>query len=57
MKRLRNVIDYKVESTEKGARIHIRTKDSQALRAIHEFLRFQISDHQTGDPVEVTKVP
>jgi tRNA threonylcarbamoyladenosine modification (KEOPS) complex Pcc1 subunit len=57
MKRLRNVIDYKVESTEKGARIHIRTKDSQALRAIHEFLRFQISDHQTGDSLEVTKVP
>jgi tRNA threonylcarbamoyladenosine modification (KEOPS) complex Pcc1 subunit len=57
MKRLRNVIDYKVESTEKGARIHIKTKDSEALRAIHEFLRFQISDHQTGDPVEVTKVP
>jgi hypothetical protein len=57
MKHLRNVIEYGVESTEKGARIHIKTKDSEALCAIHEFLRFQISDHQTGDPVEVTKVP
>lgn len=57
MKRLRNAIEYRLESTEKGARIRITTKDSEALRAVHEFLRFQIADHQTGDSVEVTKVP
>lgn len=57
MKRLRNAIEYKLESTEKGARIRITTKDPEALRAVHEFLRFQIADHQTGDSLEVTKVP
>ena len=57
MKPLRNMIEYKVESTEKGARIHIITKDAEALHAVHEFLRFQIADHQTGDSAEVTKVP
>jgi hypothetical protein len=57
MKRLRNAIEYKVESTEKGARIRIVTKDLDALRAVHEFLRFQISDHRTSDSPEVTKVP
>lgn len=57
MKRLRTAIEYKLESTEKGARIRITTKDAEALRAVHEFLRFQIADHQTGDSIEVTKVP
>lgn len=57
MKSLRNAIEYKLESTEKGARIRITTKDPEALRTVHEFLRFQISDHQTGDSAEVTKVP
>lgn len=57
MKRLHDAIQYKLESTERGARIRITTKDSDALRAVHEFLRFQISDHQTGDSTEVTTVP
>jgi len=57
MKRLRDAIQYKLETTEKGARIRITTKDAEALRAVHEFLRFQITDHQTGDSPEVTKVP
>lgn len=29
------------------------TSDPEALRAIHEFLRFQITDHQTGDSVDL----
>jgi hypothetical protein len=57
MKRLREAIQYKLETTEKGARIRITTKDPDALRAVHEFLRFQISDHQTGDSLDVRKVP
>jgi hypothetical protein len=57
MKRLRNAIEYKLESTEKGARIRITTKDAEALRAVYEFLRFQIADHQTGDTTEITKAP
>jgi hypothetical protein len=57
MKRLRDSIHYKLESTEKGAQIRITTKDPKALSAVHEFLRFQIADHQTGDSPDVTKVP
>jgi hypothetical protein len=57
MKRLRDVIQYKLETTETGARIHISTSNAEALEAIHKFLRFQIVDHQTGDSTQVTKVP
>jgi hypothetical protein len=57
MKRLRDAIQYKLENTERGARIRIVTKDSEALNAVHKFLRFQIKDHQTGDSGEIAKVP
>lgn len=57
MKRLRDAIQYKLETMKKGARIRITTKDLDALRAVHEFLRFQMSDHQTGDSTEVTRTP
>jgi len=57
MKRLRDEIQYKLETTKKGARIRITTKDPEALCAVHEFLRFQISDHQTGDSLDMTKLP
>ena len=57
MKRLREKIQYRLKNTEHGARIRITTKDADALRAVHEFLRFQIADHQTGDSPEVIKVP
>lgn len=52
MKRLRDAIQYKLVTTDKGANIRITTKNADALRAVHEFLRFQISDHQTGDSTE-----
>jgi hypothetical protein len=55
MKRLRGVIQYKPENTEQGARIRITTKNSDALQAVHAFLRFQIADHQTRDSTEVSK--
>jgi hypothetical protein len=55
MKRLRDAIQYKLENTEQGARIRIRTKNAKALQAVHTFLRFQIADHQTGDSTEVSK--
>lgn len=57
MKRLRDAIQYRLEMTERGASIRIATKDAEALHAVHEFLRFQIADHQTGDSPEVRKAP
>ncbi len=49
MKRLRQRIRYRVETTERGARVVIQTADAAALRAVHAFLRFQIAEHRTGD--------
>ena len=46
-------ISYRFEETERGARVVIATADRHALRAIHSFLRFQIEDHETGDPKEI----
>ena len=57
MKRLRETIRYKLENTERGARIRITTRGAEALHAVHKFLRFQIADHLTGDPTEITKAP
>jgi hypothetical protein len=53
MKRLRAHIAYVSENTERGARVVIRTTDPAALKAVYAFLRFQISDHRTGDSPEV----
>ena len=40
---------YQYEALPRGARVRIRTANTEALAAVHDFLRFQISDHQTGD--------
>ncbi len=55
MQRLKNAINYKYEDTERGGRVRITTANVEALAAVHEFLRFQINDHQTGDTLEVSK--
>jgi len=49
MKRLKSEIEYAMEETKQGGRIRITTKSKEAVSAIHEFLRFQIEDHKTGD--------
>jgi hypothetical protein len=54
MARLAGAIDYRYEQTDRGGRVHIQTKDAAALAAVHAFLRFQITDHKTGDSLEVT---
>jgi len=35
--------------------VNIVTNDESALQALHDFLRFQIRDHKTGDSMEVGK--
>jgi len=57
MKQLKAALKYRLETTERGARIRITTSNTKALAAVHDFLRFQISDHKTGDSVEVEKTP
>ena len=53
MERMKSSIVYKYEEMETGGRVRITTADPQALRAVHDFLRFQIKEHRTGDPMEV----
>lgn len=50
MKRLHEKIQYVYEETPAGARVLIKTDDPSALDAIHDFLRYQIREHQTADP-------
>jgi hypothetical protein len=49
------VITYRYRETTMGGRVDIVTKDRDALTALHEFLSYQIKEHQTGDPLTVTK--
>ena len=53
MQKLKGEISYKYKETDRGALIQISTGNDQALQAIHEFLKFQIKEHMTGDPLEV----
>lgn len=48
-------ITYVVDPIAAGARLRIATSDQEALDAIHAFLRFQITDHRTGDPLTIQK--
>lgn len=53
MKRLKDKIHYAFEPTPNGGRVVLSSDDKGAVSAIHQFLRFQIEEHQTGDPVQV----
>jgi hypothetical protein len=55
LKLLKKEITYTAENTPLGAQVRITTKNSEAIKAIHEFLRFQIEEHRTGDSMEVKK--
>jgi hypothetical protein len=54
IKELRDQIHYVFQETDSGARIRISTTNPQALRAVHDFLRFQITKHETGDTTDVS---
>src|ERR1043166_5815134 len=49
MKELKGEIKYNFEEIDRGAAVRISTKNPVALKAIHDFLRFQIKEHKTGD--------
>jgi hypothetical protein len=53
LQRLKGQVRYAYQPVEYGARVRIATRNARALVAIHDFLRFQITDHKTGDPLEV----
>jgi hypothetical protein len=51
MKQKRGEITYNYSPTPRGGMVRIVTHDSEALKAVHDFLGFQIEDHRTGDPI------
>jgi hypothetical protein len=53
--RLKSKLTYTFVETPTGGRVDIATTDKEALAAVHAFLRFQITDHQTGDALTVKK--
>lgn len=55
MTRMKDDITYTFESIERGGRVRIVTSNEQAIEAVHQFLRYQIKDHKTGDSLEVDK--
>ena len=55
MKEKHAEISYSFEELSAGGRVRIKTPNPDALKAIHQFLRFQIEEHQTGDAETIQK--
>jgi hypothetical protein len=53
LERLRKTIAYRFVETPQGGRVEIASSDRDAVAAIHEFLRYQIIEHHTGDRLTV----
>ena len=49
MSKLKNHLHWTLTETPRGARLTVTADNKPVLDAVHEFLRFQIQDHQTGD--------
>jgi hypothetical protein len=44
----RHLITYTTDSTPGGGRLHITSRDSAAVEAVHRFLAFQRQDHRAS---------
>jgi hypothetical protein len=55
MKLMKSTIHYTYQETPAGGRIRITSEDPVAVAAIHDFFRFQITEHQTGDTLEAAQ--
>jgi len=51
----KSAIRYQYVETSRGGRVNITTADPAALVAVHEFLKYQIAEHKTGDSLTVRK--
>jgi len=47
----KRLIKYSYVERPSGGVVVITTADAAALKAIHEFMRYQITEHKTGDPL------
>ena len=53
MQKLKSEIHYAFRKTAQGGEVRIASRNPKAVEAIHQFLRFQIKDHATGDDPDV----
>lgn len=53
LQRLKAEITYSYTVTERGGMVRIATANDEALAAVHTFLKYQITEHATGDPLTV----
>ncbi len=53
MRLLKEKIHFEYQALDSGGRISIAADNPVARAAIHDFLRFQIIDHGTGDPLNL----
>jgi hypothetical protein len=53
--RLKDKLVYKYSETPHGGRVDITSSDPAAVAAVHDFLKFQITEHKTGDAGTVSK--
>ena len=51
MKARRAQMTFRYDEVGTGGKVVIRTEDTAARDALHDFLRFQIREHRTGDPL------
>lgn len=49
IKKFRNEINFFTAKTDNGAVLRMFTVNDQARQAIHDYLKFQIAEHKTGD--------
>lgn len=49
MTKRKDQLHWTLTETPRGARLRVIADSQPALDAVHEFVRFQIEDHQTGD--------
>lgn len=53
LKQYATSIKYELVADDLGGRVTISTTSAGALAGIHQFLRYQIKEHHTGDPLTV----
>ena len=51
LQQLRASLTYRYEDTADGGRVRISASDPDARAGVHAFLRYQIVEHNTGDPL------
>jgi hypothetical protein len=55
MQASKDSIAYRYDDLPQGGAVKIATADARAREAVHAFLRYQIKEHRTGDPVDVKR--